>query len=233
MKDDFQFGLTQPFDCSYLPNQQERLIIATDPRLQNGESYQFLLEQGFRRSGSQIYRPHCENCTACQSLRIKAEDYIPSQNQKRLIKKNQQLRLAVSNEDKDSYFTLYQQYINTIHKDGAMFPATKEQYASFLKADVTNQAFIELWDGDLLVSVAVTDVSLDSLSAVYTFYHPDYRKTGLGMYSIIKQIGLCEQLNKSFLYLGYQIDECQKMNYKNRFFPHQRLIANCWKTINK
>lgn len=233
MNDDFQFGLTQSFACSYLPDQQERLIVATDPRLHSAESYQFLMEQGFRRSGTQIYRPHCEHCNACQSIRVLAKDYIPSKSQKRLIKKNNQLSIVLSETNKPQYYALYESYINTIHHDGAMFPASKEQYEGFIDNNITELLFIELWDGDTLVNVAVTDITHNSLSAVYTFYHPDYRAAGLGVYSIIKQIELCNKLKKQYLYLGYQVDDCQKMNYKNRFFPHQRLIANSWKTINK
>jgi arginine-tRNA-protein transferase len=76
-------------------------------------------------------------------------------------------------------------------------------------------------------------VLADALSAVYTFYDPSQRKNGLGVYSILQQIELANKMDKPYLYLGYQIDQCKKMNYKNRYFPYQQLIENNWKTINK
>ena len=79
----------------------------------------------------------------------------------------------------------------------------------------------------------MTDDIPNALSAVYTFYHPDYRKYGLGVFSILKQIEISKQLEREFLYLGYQINDCEKMNYKNRYKPHQILIENQWKTVNK
>jgi arginyl-tRNA--protein-N-Asp/Glu arginylyltransferase len=233
MNIDFQLGITQSFPCNYLPNQQERLLIATDKRLQNGEHYSWLMAQGFRRSGDQIYRPHCELCSACKSLRVLVKEFCLSKSQKRNIKKNNQFIIKISKEKKESYYSLYEKYINTLHKDGSMFPATIEQYKSFISCTVTEQLYLEIWHDNQLVSVAVTDVLKDALSAVYTFYHPDYNRHGLGVFSILSQQSLAKDMGKKYLYLGYQIDDCKKMNYKNRYYPHQVLIENSWQTVNK
>lgn len=233
MNKSYQLGISQTFPCNYLPEQQERLLIAVDQRLQDAEHYSWLMSQGFRRSGEQIYRPHCINCSACQSLRVLTDEYSPTKSQKRLLKKNDEFTIKVQNELQDNYYSLYEYYINEVHKDGSMYPANYSQYQSFLSCELTKQVFLEIWHGETLISVAVTDVLYGALSAVYTFYHPDYRKSGIGAFSIIQQIGLAKELGKQFLYLGYQIDACQKMNYKNRYYPHQILNENSWKTINK
>ena len=219
--------------CNYLPEQEERLLVAVDPRLDNELSYEQLMAQGFRRSGDQVYRPYCVNCQACNSLRVISSLYKASKSQKRLIKNNKHLKTVISTEQQDNYYALYEEYINTVHCDGSMFPASIEQYENFITSKNTQQIYIELWDEDVLINVAVTDVLSHALSAVYTFYKPSYRDKGIGMFSIIKQIEVSLEMNKDFLYLGYQIDECKKMNYKNRFFPHQRLIKNSWLTVNK
>jgi len=229
----YKFGISKEFPCSYLPNKQERLLISVEPQLNTTEGYSWLMSQGFRRSGDQVYRPHCVNCTACQSIRLPVADYKPSKSQKRLLKKNQHLTIKISTQQQENYYLLYEKYINAIHHDGAMYPPSKEQYQSFLTCHLTQQHFIETWHNDTLVCVAVTDELPDALSAVYTFYHPDYKKSALGLYSILKQIEFCQQLNKEFLYLGYQIDECKKMNYKNRYFPYQILKDNQWHLVDK
>ena len=229
----FKLGLTKPFDCNYLDDQQEQLLIAVDERLHNNKSYTWLMEQGFRRSGEQLYRPHCANCSQCQSIRVLVEKFSLSKSQKRLLKRNAHFKIKQSTEIKNFYYPLYEKYINTIHHDGSMFPATFEQYKSFLTNDISRQLFIETWHDEKLICIAVTDQLENGLSAVYTFYDPDYRQSSLGMFSILNQINLTQTLNMPFLYLGYQIDDCQKMNYKNRFFPHQRLIDNNWLIVNK
>lgn len=233
MSNDYQFGITQSFPCNYLPEEEERLLVAVDERLHNTEQYSWLMANGFRRSSDQIYRPHCINCNACKSIRLISKDFKPSKSQKRLLNKNKAYTLKVSHEPKDIYYKLYENYINTIHHDGSMFPATITQYETFTKSSVSEQLFIETWDEDKLISVAVTDILVDALSAVYTFYHPDYRSKGLGVFSILNQIKLSNEYHKRFLYLGYQIDSCQKMNYKNKYFPYQELINNTWITTNK
>jgi arginine-tRNA-protein transferase len=229
----FKLGLTTTFDCSYLNKEQEQLLIALDDRLHNNKSYTWLMEQGFRRSGEQIYRPHCPSCKKCESIRVLVDQFSLSKSQKRLIKRTANFKVHNSSEIKPIYYPLYEQYINTIHREGSMFPATLKEYSSFLTNDITEQLFIETWHEDKLISVAVTDCLENGLSAVYTFYHPDYRRFGLGILSILNQIKLTQEFNKPFLYLGYQIDDCQKMNYKNRYFPHQRLVGNSWLIVNK
>lgn len=229
----YKFGITKSFPCNYLPQQQERLLVATDPQLHDPEHYAWLMHQGFRRSSNEIYRPHCPQCQACQSLRVLVDEFIPSKSQKRLTRRNQNFSIYISEKPREEYYPLYENYINTLHSDGSMYPATPEQYQSFMANCITNQIYLEIWHNDKLISVAVIDDIPNALSAVYTFYHPDYRKYGLGVFSILEQIKLAKQLKRQFLYLGYQIDDCKKMNYKNRYTPHQILKENQWKTVNK
>lgn len=233
MNEGYQLGISQTFTCNYLPDEQERLLIAIDERLHDVEHYSWLMSQGFRRSGDQIYRPHCINCHACQSLRVLATEFTPSKSQKRILKRNNAFNVSTQDELQADYYSLYEHYINTVHRDGSMFPANVEQFNSFLGSKLTKQLFLEVRHDNKLISVAVTDVLTDALSAVYTFYHPDYRQAGLGVFSILNQIDLAVKMKKAYLYLGYQIDACQKMNYKSRYFPHQILTKNRWLTINK
>lgn len=233
MNVDLKFGLTKEFECSYLPEQQEKLLVAVDTRLKSEQGYDLLMSQGFRRSGDQVYRPYCDNCSACHSIRVIASQFKPSKSQKRLLKKNQHFEKRISTSVQENYYPLYEKYINTLHTDGSMYPANKPQYQTFLASQLVTQIFVELWHEDKLISVAVTDVLTHGLSAVYTFYDPDYRSNGLGVFSILKQIETSLEYQKTFLYLGYQIDECRKMNYKNRYFPHQRFVENNWIEVNK
>jgi arginine-tRNA-protein transferase len=233
MNNNYKLGITKPFSCNYLPEQEERLLIAVDESLHNREHYGWLMQQGFRRSGDDIYRPHCVACQACKSLRVLVQEFIPSKSQKRIFKRNQHFKVLLSRTIKASYYPLYERYINTVHHDGSMFPASEEQFKSFTQNNITEQCYIEIWHNDILISVAVTDDIPNALSAVYTFYDPNYKSHGLGVYSILKQIEIAAQQNRQFLYLGYQIETCSKMNYKDRYKAHQILVENQWQTVNK
>ncbi|GAA6183674.1 arginyltransferase [Aliiglaciecola sp. NS0011-25] len=229
-----KFGLTQQFPCSYLAEQKEQLLVLvtdTDDELDN--QYNYLLGQGFRRSGDQIYRPHCRQCNACQSIRIPANNFLPSKSQRRIINKNSDIQVFTSSKNKPEYYPIYAQYINQRHNDGSMFPASKNQYDGFIDCDWLDTLFIEFHLDDTLIGVAVTDVLSDGFSALYTFFKPEFTNRSIGTYAIIKQIEQAKLNNKTFLYLGYQIDACQKMSYKANFYPHQRFIDNKWQLITK
>lgn len=229
----FSFGLTKPFDCNYLKNREEQLLVVINSEDINDENYQRLLFSGFRRSGEQVYRPHCKTCNACESIRLPVLHFAPSKSQKRIRNMNKEFTVKVSSTEKPNYYELYERYINTVHTDGGMFPADKEQYLSFILSDTITQLFIEVYDQDKLIVVAVCDSLPNALSALYTFYDPDYTRYSLGKFSILNQIDICKALNKHYLYLGYQIDDCDKMNYKKQYFPHQRLQKERWIDVNK
>lgn len=229
----FQFGITKTFPCNYLSSQQERLVVITNGEEITNENYERLLSAGFRRSGEQVYRPHCENCKACESIRLQVNDFKPSKSQKRINNINKDLTIELTDTAKPQYFDLYRRYINAIHRGGGMYPANQEQYQNFIFSDRVSQLFIEMYLDEQLVCVAVCDNLPNSLSALYTFYDPELAKRSLGKYSILNQIDITKKLGKNLLYLGYQIDECAKMNYKKQYSPHQRLQQESWKTLNK
>lgn len=223
-----KFGITQKFRCSYLPGEEEQLLVCMLPCSQLKESYSELVKVGFRRSGEQLYRPHCETCNACQSLRILCDEYALSRSQKRILNKNKDLDISVRFDEHHDYFALYERYINANHSDGSMYPADYEQYKNFIRCSWQTPIFIEARRNSELIAVAVTDKLFDGLSALYTFYAPEFAKHSLGTFMILQQIEITKRFQLPFLYLGYQIDECKKMNYKKQFTPHQRYISNRW-----
>ncbi|MBF7072581.1 arginyltransferase [Glaciecola sp. MH2013] len=223
-----KFGITQAFDCSYLPDKKEQLLVCVEPKETLSDIFSQLTQSGFRRSGEQIYRPHCNNCSACQSIRVISRAFSPSKSQKRVLSKNRDIQIKISDHDNPDYYPLYERYINEVHNDGAMFPATYEQYTSFVNCEWNQPLFIEGYIKDELIGVAVTDVLDDGYSALYTFFNPELSARSLGTFFILQQIALCAQQDKAYLYLGYQIDDCRKMNYKKNFYPTERFIHDKW-----
>ncbi len=208
-----------------------------EPELNAKAYYPVLLANGFRRSGDQVYRPNCENCQACESLRIPVNYFVKSRSQKRLINKNKHFTINIATQVGDEYFELYQRYINEVHIDGPMFPASKKQYEDFIDSNWNHSLFIEIYDGEKLIAVSITDQLLSETSRVwsafYCFYDPDYQANSLGKFAVLTQLRLAIEHKIDCLYLGYYIKSCQKMNYKTQFNPHQRFIDGEWKVFNK
>ncbi|PQJ66463.1 arginyltransferase [Photobacterium angustum] len=222
-----QIGLTPESNCSYLPNETERLGVVIEPQWLSPEGYDLLIASGYRRSSRAIYKPMCAACSACTPLRIDCQGFTPSRSQKRQQAQMRKLRFEFKTELDENWFTLYEKYIRIRHSTGSMFPANKEQFFEFVTAPWMATAFLHVYEGDKLIAIAVTDVFPDALSAVYSFFEPEH-SLSLGTLCVLFQIEFCRQSNRQWLYPGFQIDACKAMNYKTRFSPHQKLIDGIW-----
>lgn len=157
-----------------------------------------------------------------------------SKNQQRIWNKNKDLTRRIVEQPGADYSALFCDFINQRHADGAMYPPDPDNFWRWCDCDWMTTRFIEWRDiNDNLVMVSVIDSVPDALSAMYTFFAPTMDKRSLGTYAILQLIDLAASENRDFCYLGYQIDDCQKMNYKARFVPNERLIGNQWKKTVK
>lgn len=220
-------GVTRPFPCAYLPEQQEQLLVITESPM-DAERYEMLLALGFRRNGGDVYRPYCKTCQACESLRVDVAQFAANRRQRRISRANADLTLRVENRFTAVHFDLYCRYINARHRDGGMFPPSESQLAHFAKAPWLPLNLLSLYRGEQLMACAVTDETPGVYSALYTFFDPDEEKRSLGTFSVLQQIEVAKKRGKRWLYLGYQIDNCDKMNYKVQYLPHQRYRDGRW-----
>jgi arginine-tRNA-protein transferase len=195
----------------------------------NADLYSLLVTKGFRRSGSFVYRPHCPNCSSCVPSRIDIDNFSPNRNQRRCLKRNQDLLTRIkSAQFSDEYFDLYQRYINSRHLDGNMAHPAADDFKHFLLSDWSHTLFIESRLNGRLIAVAVSDYLSTGLSAVYTFFDPDEAKRSLGTFAILQQIWLAQCYQIPHIYLGYWIDGHPKMDYKKNFSALQLYKAQQW-----
>jgi arginyl-tRNA--protein-N-Asp/Glu arginylyltransferase len=224
---------TQPHPCSYLDNQEATTLFVDPEARVDRELYTQLSQLGFRRSGAHLYRPQCLRCQACISCRIPVNLFKPNRNQRRCWQKNQDLSLHLVNSIKTrEHYNLYARYIEARHQNGDMFPPSEEQYNAFLTSEWNLTHYIEFRQQERLIGIAVCDHLNDGLSAVYTFYDPAEEHRSLGKFAILAQIEKAKSLGLEYLYLGYWIKECEKMNYKIQYRPAELLINRRWMRLN-
>ncbi len=224
--------LTPQSPCSYLDKKNAQSAFVHPSFSLNTAIYSQLIEQGFRRSGSEVYRPHCPDCSECVPTRLAVEQFIPTKNQKRCIKKNQLTSVIVKPAKfEQTHFDLYLRYQKHKHKGGGMADSNEEDYINFLASSWCHTLFVEFSIDNKLTAVAVVDLLDNALSAVYTFFEPEFSKYSLGTYAVLWQIQHAKELNLDYIYLGFWIKDCTKMSYKTQYQPLQGFTNGIWENI--
>ncbi|MBU6468937.1 MAG: arginyltransferase [Betaproteobacteria bacterium] len=227
-----QFYLTAPYPCSYLEEKEARSQVLSPNSPLNSPIYSELVRHGFRRSGGFTYRPYCDTCQACVPVRVDVNHFEWRRINRRVYKKNQDLTIHHHKLIfKEEHYQLYLAYQKARHpkKDNEL--DNKEQYIHFLIHSPVDSELIEFRLNQQLVMVSVVDYLDDGLSSVYTFFDPELDSRSLGQFNILWQINQCQRLNLPWLYLGYWIRECRKMNYKIQFQPLQGLLNKEWQPL--
>jgi arginine-tRNA-protein transferase len=239
-RDTPQFYLTAPSPCPYLDRKEERKVFTHLVGERAGELNDILTHGGFRRSQSIAYRPACDGCRACVSVRVIAEEFHPTRNMRRVLERNAdvvgEMRVSAPTSEQ---FSVFRGYLDSRHRDGGMADMTVLDYAmmvedSHVETRVVeyrrrnpDSRFTERGTGPLL-AVALTDVLSDGLSMVYSFYDPDYAARSLGTFMILDHIERARRMGLAYVYLGYWVEGSRKMDYKGRFLPQERLLPDKW-----
>lgn len=224
-----QFYLTAPYPCSYLPDRLARSQVATPAALVDTAVFGELARQGFRRSGHYVYRPRCDDCSACLPARVRLDGFLPRRGQRRCLNRNQDIVCKLRPlEFNEAHYALYRRYQAARHAGGGMDMDDREQYRGFLLTSQVDSALAEFSLDGRVVMVSLVDRLLDGLSAVYAFYDPDLAKRSLGVYNVLTLIQLAAGLGLPYLYLGYWIRESPKMAYKSDYQPLEIYRDGAW-----
>jgi arginine-tRNA-protein transferase len=241
-RDTPQFYLTAPSPCPYLPGKEERKVFTHLVGERAPELNNILTQGGFRRSQSIAYRPACEGCRACVSVRVIAKDFAPTQSMRRILRRNadigSEMRIAVPTSEQ---YSIFRAYLDSRHRDGGMADMTVLDYAMMVEDSHIETRIIEYRRretaampsarGGDLVAIALTDVLGDGLSMVYSFFEPDEAARSLGTFMVLDHISRARRMGLSYVYLGYWVRSSRKMDYKSRFLPQERLMPDGWAKV--
>lgn len=232
-----RFFMTAAAACPYLPGRMERKVFANLPFADAARINDQLTHAGFRRSQNIAYRPACEACEACVSVRLPVADYVFSRSERRSLRRNADLqRCLVEAEATAEQFDLLKRYLAHRHPGGGMSDMTWPDYVAMVEDTTVRTHLIEyrLPDPDgpgRLVSVTLTDLLGDGLSMVYSFYDPHIASRGLGVFAILDHLRQAAAVRLPYLYLGYWVKGSPKMDYKGRFRPMEMLTPFGWRTL--
>ena len=225
------YMLTKATSCPYLIGKVEKRI-ATDISF-NKNIYEELSINGFRRVENWMYRPVCDNCSACKSYRVDIQNFKITKSLKRVSKNFENFSYKlVNNISTKEHFELFKKYQLARHAGGSMSDMDEDEFTSMIETSPINTSLLEFRDkSDKLIGAILLDIGKKNLSAVYSFFDPKYNKLGLGNHMIIKCLLFGKNKNFKYLYLGYYIEEISSMSYKSRFKPGQILNNNKWENF--
>jgi len=226
--------VSHPHPCGYLAGREATTVFA-DPRARKDRAlYGSLSAHGFRRSGEQLYRPHCRACEACVPVRVPVDTFRPRRSQRRAWRRNSDLRVCVREAGYvEEHFALYRRLIAARHAGGSMDNPTPREYRDFLFSAWAETLLYEFRYGKRLLCVAVTDRLDDAFSAVYTFFDPRCADRSLGVYAVLWQIEAARSAGLSWLYLGYRVEDSPKMRYKGEYLPQERFLGGRWVRVDE
>jgi arginine-tRNA-protein transferase len=222
--DAVQFFLTTESECPYLQGRKERKLFTHLSGRRAQMMHALLSNHGFRRSQNLIYRPACDGCAACQSVRIVVPQFTLSRSQKRIRSINRDVSaIAGPPQATAEQYELFRRYLASRHAGGGMTQMSFVDYEYMVEDTPVDTAIVEYRlesvAGRPLVGVALTDHMPDGLSMVYSFFDPDHDARGLGNLMILDHVKRVSEAGLAFVYLGYWVKNSPKMTYKARFGP--------------
>lgn len=238
-----QFYLTAPSPCPYLPGREERKVFTHLVGNRARELNDLLTHGGFRRSQTIAYRPACETCRACISVRVLVDEFEPSRTQRRILARNKDLMgVSLPNKPTSEQYSLFRRYLDERHPEGGMAEMTVLDYAMMVEDSHVDTNVIEYRrrgpDSGItrkgeggLIAVGLTDRMSDGLSMVYSYYEPSLASESLGTFMILDHIERARAMGLPYVYLGYWVQGSAKMDYKARFLPQERLMGRGWERV--
>jgi len=228
-----------------LPGKEERKVFTHLVGERAPGLNDLLTQGGFRRSQSIAYRPACENCRACVSVRVINDEFRATRNMRRILQHNAdmvgEMRALVPTSEQ---YSVFRAYLDSRHRDGGMADMSVLDYATMVEDSHVKTRMVEYRrrgpDSSIngrgsgaLMAVALTDVLSDGLSMVYSFFDPEQDNRSLGTYMILDHIERARRMGLPYVYLGYWVSGSRKMDYKGRFLPQQRLTPDGWSRVER
>lgn len=221
---------TDDKECPYLHDRPSRLdahLVASISAVEHEQ----LLSLGVRHFGRFYFRPACPTCSQCISLRVPVAGFRASRAQRRVLSRNRDLVIDVSEPRGDAErIELYRRFHAEREAKRGWAPTdmdATEYVQSFVDSPITTLEVSYRLAGRL-VAVAYVDETPQAWSSVFGFWEPELKSRGLGTFDVLTEISEALRRGKQYLYLGYYVRGCLSLEYKRTFRPCELLRDGQW-----
>lgn len=229
-------------DCSYFGDRMNQVTYFFSDAGMTPKMQEEAINMGFRRCGDTWYRTICPDCNMCITQRVKAKEFVPSKNQKRVLRRNRDIACTIATpndtREKEEIYLRYQ-YSQHFQKPPFVRPGQKAaefdpsetlgimQYQMYTNPKTSLE--LEMRLDEQLVGFGIMDVAVTTTSLVYFVFDPDFHRRSLGTLNILWSIEWSRKNGFDHVNLGYYIPGHMKMDYKSRFKPSEMLDSRAGK----
>lgn len=234
-----KFYVTAESPCPYLAGKMEKKVFAHLPYADGAAVNDALSHAGFRRSQNIAYRPSCDTCAACVSVRIPVQAYVLSRTDRKIRNRNQDLsRRVVDPIATAEQYELLKTYLASRHPEGGMNDMGESDFVTMVEDSSVRTHMVEyrLHSDDeprgKLVGFAIVDLLSDGLSMVYSAYDPTLPNRSLGRFIVLDHLHQSSVVALPYLYLGYWVKGAPTMDYKVQYQPLEGLTLFGWQPLS-
>jgi len=255
-EEDFYIPMSEENEpCGYFENRKSHSIFSTTHWMKekfgptpDENLLGFFLEQGFRRFNVVFYLQQCEGCSQCIPIRVPVKSFEPTKSQRAAWRKNQDMEISLTFDPEDfvtdEKAIMLREYNKYHNKDNKSYkPQTIDEAKNQLKlmcCDFSGCANMEYRLDGRLVGVGVLDFAkknagnYSAVSSNYFYYEvsEEIKKRSIGVFSVLKEIELCKEMEIPDYYLGLYLPSCRKMNYKINYAPCELYLNGKWQLFN-
>ena len=229
-----QFYITQPQPCPYLAGRIERKMFTNLDRASAVALNNTLTKQGFRRSQSVLYRPSCQGCRACLSVRVRVADFTPRASHRRILRKNADLQRTISPpKAQPAHYHIFKDYLDGRHSGGGMTAMGFMDFLTMVEDTALATRVVDYRPHSAAAPIAacLSDALDDGLSMIYSFFEPSVAGRSMGIYMILDHINMAIERGLDYVYLGYWVPKSRKMHYKSGFAPLEVYRDGAWRDL--
>ncbi len=223
--------------CPYLPGKVARLPLYRQLAALTPEEADARFANAERRVGEALYRTACPTCRACQGIRVPVAAFVPTRSQRRVLKRwpaegRIEVGPAFVSPQKVALFNAHKRARGLAEPDDV--PMGAAEYAGWLVESCFETVEMRYYLGDRLIGVGVMDLGARSASSVYFYFDPapEVSRLSPGVYSALQEIAFCRRTGREHLYLGLYVADCDQLNYKADYRPHERLVDGDWRRFD-
>lgn len=179
-----------------------------------------MLATGWRHFGTQFFRYSLavQDDALCRvlPLRVRVRDFAPTKSQRRVLKRNQDLRAAIRPAALDEVKA--ELFLRHRVRFKQNIPESLGSFLSHQPATIPcRNDEVCAYDGDRLVAVSFLDSGRESVSSVYAMFDPEASRRSLGILTALWELSYAARTDRRYYYLGYAYDVPSAYDYKKRF----------------